>query len=120
VQISPHTDRLMAEIRGNIASIAYESANAGEVCKPFSKNDTAYEEWITQHAAGGYVLHRDTASAKIAYLHLASCSVVGKSEGVSATKSPKVGCPTRAAALTFAEKKKWEVRTSCDECATGK
>jgi hypothetical protein len=110
----------MAEIRGNVASIAYEAANAGEACKPFSKDDAGYEEWINQHAAGGYVLHRDTASAKIAYLHVATCPVVGKSEGVPATKSPKVGCPTRAAALTFVEKKKWDLRTSCDQCPTRK
>lgn len=118
MQLSPQTDRLMAEIRARIPLIASEVTGAREACVPFRNDEAGYADWIKGHQLTGHVLHRDTASAKVAYLHVALCPVVSGEEGMIYTKSPKVGCPTKAAALLFAQKKKWEVNTTCTECPT--
>lgn len=120
MQLSPVTDRLMAEIRSQIPLIASESAGAREACVAFRNDEAGYEEWIKGHPLTGYVLHRDTSAAKVAYLHVARCPAVGGGDGMIYTKSPKVGCPTKAAAMQFALKKKWEVNSACSECPAPK
>lgn len=109
----PITDRLLAGLRSNLESIA----NSAELSRVFKGNEHGYQIWLRRHAKNGYVLHRDTAAARIAYLHLASCAQIGGEEGVTYTKSPKIGSPTKEAALALALQKKWKVLTDCDQCS---
>jgi len=112
-----HADRLMADLRGRLSSIASEADRGSEDCVAFSRKEPEYADWIKRHAVNGYVLHRDSAAAKSAELHTAACSVIGgEADGGVYTKTPKTGCPTKGAALAFARAKKWKVLSTCEKC----
>lgn len=111
---SPITDRLITDLRGRLDSFAH----AAEDSRAFRGNEFAYRAWLERHAKSGHVLHRDSAAAKTARLHRASCSKIGIGEDdVPAAKGPKVGSPTKAAASAYAMQSKWKVIADCEECA---
>lgn len=112
-----HADRLMADLRSKISTIASDAERSGEDCVSFYRKETDYADWIKRHRTNGYILHRDSAAAKTAKLHVTACPVIGGSEdGAQYTTSPKVGCPTREAAMAYARMKKWKVNSSCEQC----
>ncbi len=112
-----HADRLMADLRSKISAIASEADRSTEDCVAFFRKEPAYSEWRKRHIANGVILHRDAATSKTAYLHVATCPVIGGGDDDGPyTQSPKVGCPTKDAAMTFARAKKWKVLATCDQC----
>lgn len=112
-------ERLMADIRSKVAAIGSEAARADEGCIAFSRKEAEYAEWLQTHSHTGYVLDRDSGTSKTARLHAATCVVIGgkgSEEGEKFTQQPKVGCPSKTAAITFAKAKKWKMIDSCEHC----
>lgn len=109
---TPHTDRLMAEIRGKLDAIS----NSAEQSRAFKSADDAYATWLERHLETGYVVHRKTAAAKTATIHKASCERVAASDEAELFKGPRVGCPTKPVALAIALSKKWKVADDCPVC----
>lgn len=107
----------MADIRSNIASIGSQAALSAESCVSFSRKEAEYAKWRETHQENGFVLDRDTATSKAARLHRVTCPEVSEvEEGGRLTGSPKIGCPTKQAAVSFAQTKKWRLVTTCEQC----
>ena len=108
----------MADLRGKIAAISTEANRATEDCVSFYRKETEYAEWLKRHGENGYVLHRDSTASKTSELHISNCPVIGgDEENVKYTATPKIGCPTKPAAMAYARMKKWKVAQTCDKCA---
>lgn len=109
----------MAELRDKLDTISLSVANSAEACRAFKGNEAGYAVWLERHAKNGHVLHRESATGRTAHMHTATCPRVGPEQDAAFMKSPKVGSPTKAAALAFALQKKWKVLVDCDQCLQG-